>query len=130
MGRCPCGSDLLDELTAYCKKEHISCGMLEVIGAVRKARFGYYNQQDKEYHFHEMDTRLEILNCTGTISLDDDTPMVHAHITFADDHGRAFGGHLSQGTIVFAAEFIIQSFDTNIFQRKYDEVTGLKLWKD
>lgn len=130
MGRCAHGSDLLDELTAYCEKENITCGKLEAIGAVQKARFGYYDQNNREYRYTEINSHMEILTCIGNISLNEDKAMVHAHITLSDDNGNACGGHLAQGTVVFAAEFTIQAFDNTTHIRDYDETTGLRLWKE
>ena len=59
---------------------------------------------------------------------------VNLHLTnsryfaFAD-LGKAFGGHLAPGTIVFACEFIIQEMEGAPYVRDYDEETGLQLWR-
>lgn len=130
MGTCAHGTDLLDELTTFCEKENIALGRIEAIGAVQKARIGFYNQQGLKYQFTEINQCMEILKCTGNISLNNGKSMVHAHITLADEHSNAVGGHLAQGTIVFACEFIIQAFDNAAVIRDYDKVTGLRLWKE
>lgn len=129
MGKCAHGSDLFNELTSFCEKENISIGRFEAIGAVKKARFGYYDQKNHEYHHTEINQHMEILSCIGNISLNEGKPMVHAHITLADEIGNAVGGHLVQGTVVFACEFIIQAFDNAEFIRGFDKTTGLKLWE-
>jgi uncharacterized protein len=64
----------------------------------------------------------------GNISLKDGNPMVHAHITLADEAGKAYGGHLIPGTVVFACEFILQVFEQPLLERGFDEATGLPLW--
>lgn len=128
MGRLPHGGDLLEELTKICEDRNIQSGRVEAIGAVQKARIGYYDQKKWEYQFNTLDQAMEILKLSGNISLKDRSPMVHAHITLADDQGRAFGGHLAPGTIIFACECIIEAFDSPAFNRVYDEETGLPLW--
>jgi predicted DNA-binding protein with PD1-like motif len=65
----------------------------------------------------------------GNISLKDNKPMVHAHLTLADEKGKAFGGHLAPGTIVYACEYLIQSFEGAILKRELDEKTDLSLWQ-
>jgi predicted DNA-binding protein with PD1-like motif len=55
--------------------------------------------------------------------------MVHAHVTFSDDEGVCYAGHLSGGTIIFACEFIITVCRGASFVRDLDEQTGLPLWK-
>jgi predicted DNA-binding protein with PD1-like motif len=129
MGRLKFGGDLLDELTAVCEENNIRLGRVEALGAVQNARVGFYDQRAREYDFLEMDEPLEITKLTGNISLRDGKPMVHAHITLSDSQGNAYGGHLAPGTIIFATEFIITSFDGPDYVRDYDEPTGLPLWK-
>ena len=129
MGSFPCGTDLLEGLTGICEQENIILGRVEAIGAVQKARFGFYNQKGREYQFIEKNVEMEILKCSGNISINDGKPMVHAHIILADENGNAFGGHLAKGTIVFACEFIIQSFNGAELIREFDESTNLRLWK-
>ncbi len=129
MGRLSHGADLLKELNGLCGKLHIQCGRIEAIGAVRRACIGYYDQTRREYKFNTIDAPLEIVKLSGNVSIKDDAPMVHAHITLADKNGRTFGGHLGPGTVIFACECIIESFEGPAFQRIHDEQTGLPLWQ-
>lgn len=128
MGKLNYGCDLLEELTAICKKEDIRLGRIEGLGAVQKACLGFYDQQKREYQFLTLSEPMEITKIVGNISLKDGNPFVHAHITLADEAGRAFGGHLAPGTVVFACEFIIESLDGPVFERNLDGKTGLPLW--
>ena len=102
IGKLSHGMDLLEEMTALCIKENISLGRVEGIGAVQKARIGYYNQEVREYQHMEFNSHLEITNLVGNVSIKDNKPFVHAHVTLADDKGNAFGGHLAPETIIFA----------------------------
>jgi predicted DNA-binding protein with PD1-like motif len=108
MGRVGYGTDLLEEFQRFCQEQDIQTGQIWAIGAVEKARIGYYDQTKKEYDFRLIDRHLEITGLIGNISILDDRPFVHAHITLADDQGAAFGGHLAPGTVVYACEFLIQ----------------------
>jgi len=128
MGKLTYGADLLEELTEVCRRENVQLGRVEALGAVSRARLGFYNQQTREYQFFELDQPLEITKLVGNVSLKDGKPMVHAHVTLADEAGKAFGGHLAPGTIVFACEFILQAFEGPTFERGFDEQTGLPLW--
>lgn len=129
IGKLSHGGDLLEEITDICRKENIQLGRIEALGAVQRARLGFYNQQTHEYQFHVVDQPLEITKLVGNVSLKDGKPFVHAHITLADKTGNAYGGHLAPGTLVFACEFILEAFDGPILERVFDEVTGLSLWK-
>jgi len=129
MGRLGHGKDLLEELTSVCEKEGVKLGRVEALGALGRARVGFYNQESREYEFLEFDKPLEITNLVGNVSLKDGKPMVHAHVTLADHEGNAFGGHLAPGTIVFACEFVMQVLEGPEFARGHDDATGLPLWK-
>ncbi|MBS3732526.1 MAG: DNA-binding protein [Desulfobacterales bacterium] len=129
MGKLQHGADLLEEITQTCNRENIRLGRIQAIGAVQRARLAYYNQKTREYRFFTIDQPLEILNLSGNISLKDGEPMVHAHISLADDAGNAYGGHVAPGTVIFACEIVIESFEGPAFERSFDEETGLPLWR-
>ncbi|MCX5749743.1 MAG: DNA-binding protein [Candidatus Saganbacteria bacterium] len=93
IGRFESGEDLLASLNDLCKKENIRLGVFNLIGAVRNAKLGYYDQEQKQYTgCVEINKKLEISSCTGNISIKDGEIFVHAHITLADFDGKAFGG--------------------------------------
>ena len=129
MGKLSYGGDLLEELTSVCEKEGVVLGTVKAIGAVQKGSIGYYNQDEQKYQFVEFDKHLEIASLIGNISTRDGKVMVHAHVTFSDDEGVCYAGHLSGGTIIFACEFVITVCQGASFVRDLDEQTGLPLWK-
>ncbi len=130
LGRFESGDDLLSALTDFCKQNQIKMGVFNLIGAVQKAKMGYYNQEMKEYvDCIDLEKKLEISACMGNISLKDNEIIVHAHITLSDYEGKTYGGHLRPGTIIFAAEFFIQELSGEQLIREKDEKTGLPLWK-
>jgi len=130
IGRFDCGDDLLGALTQFCRANAIRLGAFHLIGAVKNAKLGYYSQDEKKYTgCVEFDQKLEIVSCSGNISLKDGESFVHAHIALADYKGNAFGGHLMPGTTVFAAEFVIQEFTGALLERSQEPCTGLPLWR-
>jgi predicted DNA-binding protein with PD1-like motif len=128
IGKLRYGCDLLEELTKVAAERGVRLGRIEAIGAVQKARIGFYNQETRTYQFSSFDHAMEITTLAGSISIKDGNPFVHAHITLADTEGKAYGGHLAAGTIVFACEFLLEAFDGPVFDRRFDEETGLSLW--
>ena len=127
-GRLSHGGDLLEEITGICRRENIQLGWFEALGAVKRARLAFYNQETHDYEFFVVDQPLEITKLVGNVSLKDGNPFVHVHITLADKAGNAYGGHLASGTVVFACEFILEIFDGPVLRRELDELTGLSLW--
>jgi predicted DNA-binding protein with PD1-like motif len=130
MGKLAHGSDLIESLNEICRNEGVNLGRVEALGAVQKARLGYYNQGTHTYEFHDFDHPMEIASLIGNVSLKDGQAFVHAHVTLTDREGQAIGGHLAPGTIVFACEYVIHAFDGPAHERGFDETTGLPLWQD
>ena len=129
MGRLTKGDDLLLALEKFCEEHHITLGEVRALGAVTKAKVGFYNQAERKYYFLDFDQPLEILVLVGNISLKDGKPMVHAHVTLADHEGRAWGGHLAPGAPVFACEFAIHEYQADrTLNMQNDPETGLMLW--
>ncbi|GAB0058202.1 hypothetical protein SIID45300_02547 [Candidatus Magnetaquicoccaceae bacterium FCR-1] len=130
LGRLPHDGDLLAELTAFCREREIQVGRIEGLGAVKRACLGFYDQTRREYDYLTFDAPLEIVQMVGNVSLKEEKPFVHVHITLADHAGRAFGGHLAPGTILFAAEVLIQELVGAPLQRGWNTSTGLPLWME
>jgi len=128
MGQLPMGTDLFEGISRICEEEDIKIGRVTALGAVSRAEVAFFDQKRKTYVPLRFNRHLEILNCTGNISMRNGQPFLHMHATFADRKGNVFGGHLNPGTIVFACELFIEELDGRFLERKLDEKSGLRLW--
>ena len=131
IGRLEHGSDLLGSLSGLCEKKRISLGVFSLVGAVQNASLAFYDQKKKSYTGRlKLRTPCEIVSCTGNVSLKDGKTFVHAHIVLSDHKGKALGGHLMEGTTVFAAEYVFQELKGIRLARTHEPVTGLSLWQN
>jgi predicted DNA-binding protein with PD1-like motif len=121
-------SDLIQFITELAEKENIVVATITAVGALKKAKLGFYNQEKHEYQEIKIDSPHEIACCVGNISIKDGRPFVHAHAVLADKNGNTKAGHLFEG-MVFAAEVHLRELKGAVLERKYDEVTGLSLWE-
>ena len=123
---------LLESLTQYAKENNIKTAEISFIGAVQNVNVMYFNQSKKEYDKHTFDGGHEVLNGLGNISILDDEPFVHVHMTVADKNGNAFGGHLDEGTKIWLIEAVIKqpSFFGKGIERHFDDELCLSVWKD
>ncbi len=128
IGRLSTGSDLVHEIEHYCAEQSIVAATVSLVGAVRRARYAYYEQREQRYVELESTGHHEISGFVGNISLRDDRPFLHAHATFADHSGATVGGHLIAGIEVFVAEVEISELADVSLVRSHDEETGLALW--
>ena len=125
----PFGSDLLKELGEFVHAQGINLAWFSGLGAVSRATIRYYDQPSQTWVDLEQDRRLEVTNMVGNVSLLNGEPIVHAHITFADEQGRCLGGHLGPNTIVFNMEILLTTMTaTKSVVRKMDSQTGLTIW--
>jgi len=121
--------DLIPELTAILKEAKISAGAITGIGAVTGAELGYFNGQTKSYEKIQVQESLEIVSLKGNISIKDDGVFPHLHAVLSKKDFSVVGGHFFAG-IVYAFEFEMLVLAGKPFTRKFDEATGLFLWKE
>ncbi|HEY4674203.1 MAG TPA: PPC domain-containing DNA-binding protein [Nitrososphaerales archaeon] len=127
VAKLPYGADLLNSIEDVAGRAKIRSASFTAIGAVRKAKVSYYNQTKKKYNELIFDEPMEIVSCIGNISELDGKMVVHAHVVLSDEKGRAFGGHLLEGSELFACELMMNEYKDLRITRKYDQLTGLNL---
>jgi predicted DNA-binding protein with PD1-like motif len=120
-------ADLVQTMTELARSKGVEAGSFTAIGALKRARLGYYDQKNHEYREVKIDSPHEMASCIGNVSLKDGEPFIHAHVVLADERGNTKAGHLLEG-IVFAAEVHLRQLEGPRLERKYDELTGLSLW--
>jgi hypothetical protein len=122
----PYDSDLLTSLKDLVKKLGIKTGTINFIGALRGATLLYYIQDEKRFHKNVLEGPLEIVSGIGNIATLNEELVIHCHVVLANKDGSCFGGHLAEGSRVFAAEVHIREFSPPV-KRGFDKVTGLNL---
>jgi predicted DNA-binding protein with PD1-like motif len=129
LGRLSHGKDLVAAVEDFCGNHSLEMAVFSIIGAVTSATLGAYDQKQQVYVTVKKREPLEIVHCTGNVSLKNGKPTVHAHGVFADINCQTIGGHVFSETVVFAGEIYIQELLGTPMARTYDEQTGLFLWK-
>jgi predicted DNA-binding protein with PD1-like motif len=120
-------ADFIQSLTELTTSKGIEAGSFTAIGALKRAKLGYYHQRNRRYREVGIESPHELVSCVGNVSLSEGKPFVHAHVVLADEKGNTKAGHLLEG-IVFAAEVHLHQLEGPKLERKHDEVTGLLLW--
>jgi uncharacterized protein len=120
-------TDLVKSVSEIAARARIATGSFVAIGALKRARLGFFDQQRNQYQEILVDSPHEIAACTGNISLKDGQPFAHAHVVLADENGNTKAGHLFEG-IVFVAEVHLRQVAGANLRRLYDKTTGLSLW--
>ena len=129
VGRLEKGEDVLKAFTRFAQSQQIRLATITGIGALQKARISMYDQAKKNYNVMEINEETELTSLVGNISLKDGETFCHLHATLSDADGKAWGGHVCEGCIVFALEFEMRELIGEDFHRMPDENTGLALWE-
>jgi predicted DNA-binding protein with PD1-like motif len=123
------GDDVLDRLNSLVRQQHVFAGSFTGLGAVERATVGYFIG-DGNYSQISLEGPLEVVSCVGNVSSKEGAPFVHAHITFSDKEGKAYGGHLMPGCRVGATfEVTLHAYDDIDMPRIFNPATKLFLLK-
>ncbi len=123
------GEDLIGAIEQFCRAVSVETACCSVWGAVSAFTIGVYDQQQQVYVTHSETAPREILSCTGTVSMQEGMPVVHARIVLADEAGGVTGGRLFSDTRIFAAELLLKELIGPPPKRGYDSDIGMMLWR-
>lgn len=123
------GAEIVKSITTLAQENDIQMGVFSAVGALQNAELGYYDQDSHQYKIMQVNEPMELVSCTGNISLRGEKAFLHPHASLADFQGRLLGGHLQSG-IIFAAEVYMQELKGHPLVRKFDLTTDLYLWSD
>jgi predicted DNA-binding protein with PD1-like motif len=121
------GEDVLGTIESVAREHGVKSGQLSLIGAVSKAKLGYFQRESSEYKDFTVNKDVEVVSCIGDISTHEGNLIIHAHMVVADETGRCWGGHLMAGCEVSVTiELVIIETEIELIRAR-DDVTGLNL---
>ena len=120
------GCDLMKSLEEITERENLRSGVvLSGAGSLRQVTLRNVRSFPDEFPIMDRNRiytpkkePLELLSLSGNISRKDGEAFVHCHVTVSSglDDGRAYGGHLTEGCVVFSTCEVIIA-----------EITGLEM---
>lgn len=128
MARLPHGQDLVSALEQLAQAHGVRKGTIQVIGALKGAMLGFFDQESRRFVTHPVPCPVEIASGQGNVSVMDGRPMVHLHLVVAGENAACLGGHALPGCVVHAVEAFIQECAGEDLERGPDPETGLSLW--
>lgn len=121
------GDEIVASIMEVAKLEHIKLASISAIGAVDELTIGVFKPDEQKYYAKQLTGDFELLALNGNITVKDDEPYVHLHITIGDEAGNAFGGHLNEAFVSATAEIFITVIDGTV-NRKVDPITTLNIF--
>ena len=121
--------EILEALADFCRMKSITAGEVTGIGAICEATFRFLDPATKQYVDKTFEEQMEITNLTGNISVKDDAPYLHVHLSCSRRDYTCVGGHLLKARVNGACELFVTDFSLTHAGRKFDPETGLNLYE-
>lgn len=117
---------IIESLEKLANEANITAAHFQGIGAVNELKIGLMKPGDDDYTWDIYKENLEITSLIGNITSFEDKPVVHTHITCANENSKVIGGHLGEATCSFTAEIFIDIIDTKL-EKETDPELGIQI---
>ena len=107
-------------------QEGIGYATLTGLGAVRWLKLAYWNALTRAYEEHELEEQLEVVSLVGNVSLRDDQPFLHWHVSLGRHDLSMLGGHFLDAIAHPNLEVWIQH-EAGAVHRRVEPASGLAL---
>jgi len=121
------GDEILSGLTEFAEREKIAAGYFTAIGALKSARFGWFDPARKAYRDIPINRQVELISLIGDVGLVNGAPQIHAHGAVGLPDGRVRGGHLLHAIAWPTLELFFTACPTTLI-KKHDDETDLFLF--
>lgn len=111
-------------LIEFLGREQIGYAALTGLGAVRGVTVSYWNSETQAYEQHEIDEQMEVVSLVGNVTLRDDAPFIHAHVSLGRSDLSVIGGHVNQLVVHPTLEVWLRP-DATPVRRDLDDSCGL-----
>jgi uncharacterized protein len=120
------GDEAMGAITAFAVEQGLRATQFTAIGAFSRVVVAYFDWPSKTYRHIPIDEQVEVLSLLGDITLEKQTPKVHAHIVVGKSDASAHGGHLVEGVVRPTLEIVLTETPAHL-QRRFDAESGLAL---
>lgn len=118
------GDKVIESIEKLVRKENITACSFQGIGAVDYLKLGFWKPGSTDYKWSSYDEDFEVTSLIGNVTIFDDEPMVHAHITCGRSNSEIIGGHLGEATCSLTLEIFVDVIGAKI-RKKHDDDLGI-----
>jgi predicted DNA-binding protein with PD1-like motif len=120
------GENLFEGILRCADAANLKSASISGLGGLCEISLAYYNLETKQYQIKLFSQMHELISMNGNIATFEGKRFLHIHAAVSDENYAVLGGHLMSATVNPSAEISITPLTADI-ERKYDEVTGLKV---
>lgn len=122
------GEEIVSGLVAFAKSANLTAAWVQALGALSRAEIGYYDPEARKYERLAIEEDVEVTGLIGNLSLVEQEPFAHLHVTLGRRDFSTLGGHLFRGEAGATVEVLLLAFAGAKLERARDEEIGLNLW--
>jgi hypothetical protein len=113
-------------LTDFARENRVTSASFTAIGAFSHATVAWFDDSKKGFKLNPINQQVELVSMIGNITLVNDKPAVHTHVSVASSDGTVRGGHLINAFVFPTLELFMTVHPTPLHKQP-DEATGLEL---
>lgn len=121
------GEEVVSSINHFCKQNKIKNAVFWGIGSIEDVTLAHYKVNNKKFSEKKFNGIFEIVSLMGNVSLFENKPLVHPHISISDEEMNVFGGHLNKGMVSATVEIVLEVLDS-AHNKKMDDEIGLRLF--
>ena len=108
------GDEVMMTLTEFAAERQLKATQLTAIGAFSRVVVAYFDWETKDYRNVLIDEQVEVLSRVGDITIDANTPKVHAHVVVGKADATAHGGHLVKAHVRPTLEIVLMEMPRHL----------------
>ncbi len=121
------GDEISETLKQFASEQKLAGSSFTAIGALSSVKLGWFNWQTKKYETAvALEEQVELLSLIGDIALNNNQPLVHAHVVVGRSDGTAHGGHLLEARVRPTCELVLTESPKHL-QKQLDPESGIPL---
>jgi predicted DNA-binding protein with PD1-like motif len=121
------GDEIMSGLTEFALREELVAGHFTAIGALERARFGWFDRAQNAYRNIPIDEQVEMISLIGDVGLVNGAPQIHAHGAVGFPDGQMRGGHILEAVVWPTLELFLTAYRTPLI-KTHDAETNLSLF--
>ncbi|MDB5158758.1 MAG: hypothetical protein JWR50_3465 [Mucilaginibacter sp.] len=118
------GDEVMSGLKEFAVKYNVKSAHFNAIGDASSVKFGWYDISKKMFKVMRLNEFAEITSLVGDITIYNNNPVVHAHISMATQDGIVHGGHLFEAFISPTLQLMMTVEPASLF-KKLDPESGI-----
>jgi predicted DNA-binding protein with PD1-like motif len=105
------GEEIQETLRSFAEHVELKGAFYQGIGSLSRAELCFYRPQEMRVERAFIEEEHELIFLMGNLSILDDMPTPHSHVSLSDRNHRTIAGHLLSGFVSVTAEILVTVLD-------------------